>query len=75
MPRRRDGGWALPSLWESGIPAVTAMLPARFTVKWKGMVCYAPLRFARLAARTDLARPWLAPGAGIFWVDCPGGWG
>ncbi len=54
--------WALPLLWEFGIPAAIAVLPARFKVNWKGMFLYGPdvsyalTGIGGLAALTGLLR-------------------
>ena len=34
--------WALPLLWEFGVPAAIAVLPAKFKVNWKAMFLYGP---------------------------------
>jgi hypothetical protein len=58
----RGRRWALPLLWEFGIPAVIAVLPARLKVGWKGMFLYGPdvsyalTAIGSLAALTGLVR-------------------
>ncbi len=65
--------WALPLLWEFGVPAAIAILPpAMFKVSWKGMFLYGPdiscalTGIGGLAALTGLLRVararWSLPG-------------
>ena len=47
--------WALPLLWEFGIPAAVALVPtAMFKVKWKGLLLYGPDMSCALAAISGL---------------------
>jgi CubicO group peptidase (beta-lactamase class C family) len=50
-PARQGRRWALPLLWEFGIPAAVAIVPAAlFKVSWKGLFLYGPDMSCALAA-------------------------
>lgn len=57
LPRPGAGRrWALPLLWELGVPAAVAILPpAMFKVNWKGMFLYGPDLSCALTAIGGLA--------------------